>query len=464
MPPERARYLCVTTTVIGRGAWHPPCPSFGTSVATTSDQRDFVQFLGRLKETQTLLAVAEALSLRLEAPEAMRRVAREVALAFGADMVGAYARDPAGAGALLPIAGYHVPAELREWFRQTPLSVANSAKLDLAWRTRSPAWTSNATKDETWSPTVRDLPVHSALFAPTSAGQEVVGGLFLVWWKSGRVFPDAELGLVAGVAAQVGLALENRALAREMSERLLEAEIVADVAKSVTTSLDVDTVLSRVTERARELSRADIAVIGVQNEDGDSLVFRHRAGVRFQAYDALHIERGQGVAGTVWATGRPMRLADRQADPRFVVDESLRAEGLRGMLAVPIRTGGTVSGVLLVAARTARHFTDAEERALGRVAEHAALAIQNARLFAAEQASRTEAEAFGRRFRALIEHSDDGITLRDATGTIQYASPALCRRAARSSRARSPSRRPRTSCRSAGAGATACTAGWKASA
>jgi PAS domain S-box-containing protein len=156
-------------------------------------------------------------------------------------------------------------------------------------------------------------------------------------------------------------------------------------------------------------------------------MFRHRAGVRFRAYDALRIERGQGVAGTVWATGRPMRLEDRQAEPRFTLDESLRAEGLRGMLAVPIRTGGTVSGVLVVAARASRRFTDAEERALGRVAEHAALAIQNARLFAAERASRAEAETASRRFRALIEHSDDGITLRDARGKVQYASPALCR-------------------------------------
>ena len=396
-------------------------------MTTSSDQHDFVQFLGRLRETQTLLAVADALSLRLDAREAMRRVAREVALAFGADMVGAYGRDPARPQTLQVIAGYHVPDELRDWFRQTPLVVSESPALEHAWRTRSPASTSDATKDEAWLPAVRALPPHSALFVPTAAGQDVVGGLCLVWWKVGRGFSDAELGLVAGVAAQVGLALENRALAREMGERMLEAEIVADVAKSVTTSLDVDTVLRRVVERARELSRADIAVIGLQDDDGDRLIFRHRAGVRFQAYDTLRLERGQGVAGTVWATGRPMRIEDRQHEARFALDESLRIESLRGMLAVPIRTGGIVSGVLVVASRAPRRFTDAEERALGRVAEHAALAIQNARLFAAERASRAAAEAAGRRFRALIENSDDGITLRDRTGTIQYASPALCR-------------------------------------
>jgi two-component system, cell cycle sensor histidine kinase and response regulator CckA len=419
-------YLRVTMAIRDRGPWHSACPVDRVPV-TTSDRHDFVQFLGRLRETQTLLAVAEALSLRLEAPEAMRRVAREVALAFGADMVGAYSRDPATPHGLQVIAGYHVPGELRDWFRQTPIVVTESPALELAWRTRGPAWTSDATKDEAWLPAVRALPPHSALFAPTAAGQDVVGGLFLVWWKVGRGFSEAELAVVAGVAAQVGLALENRALAREMGERILEAEIVADVAKSVTTSLDVDTVLRRVVERARELARTDIAVIGLQDADGDSLIFRHRAGVRFQAYDALRIERGQGVAGTVWATGQPMRVEDRQLQPRFALDESLRTEGLRGMLAVPIRTGGIVNGVLVVGSRAARRFTDADERALGRVAEHAALAIQNARLFAAERASRAEAEAAGRRFRALIEHSHDGITLRDATGTIQYASPALCR-------------------------------------
>src|SRR5207248_11482873 len=113
----------------------------------SSDKRDFVQFIGRLKETQTLLAVAQALSLRLEAPEAMRRVAREVALAFGADMVGAYACDPTRPDALVAIAGYHVPENLRDWFGRTPMVVTNSPKLDLAWRTRSPAWTADAAKD-----------------------------------------------------------------------------------------------------------------------------------------------------------------------------------------------------------------------------------------------------------------------------------------------------------------------------
>ena len=47
-----------------------------------------------------------------------------------------------------------------------------------------------------------------------------VGGLFLVWWHRGRVFPAAEVRLVEGVAAQVGLALENADLARQTQAKL----------------------------------------------------------------------------------------------------------------------------------------------------------------------------------------------------------------------------------------------------
>src|SRR5919204_5380938 len=121
------------------GAWHHACAAKVVSMkATSDDQRDFVGFIGRLKETQTLLAVAQALSLRLDAPEAMRRVCREVAVAFGADTVGAYAPDPTDAGALLPIGGYHVPARLREWFGHTPFPIASSPALAAAWRHGTP--------------------------------------------------------------------------------------------------------------------------------------------------------------------------------------------------------------------------------------------------------------------------------------------------------------------------------------
>ena len=65
----------------------------------------------RLRETETLLAVSRALSATRDPTETMRRVAREIALALGADMVGAYLADSARES-LWPTAGYRVPPDM----------------------------------------------------------------------------------------------------------------------------------------------------------------------------------------------------------------------------------------------------------------------------------------------------------------------------------------------------------------
>ena len=129
------------------------------------DSQNFVEFIGPLKETETLLAVARSLSLGLPAAETMRLVAREVAHAFAADMVGAYSID--AAHALTPIGGYHVPKELVDWFRRTPFRIGASDALVAAAEALKPVWTMDATADPRWVPDVRVLPPHSALFAPS---------------------------------------------------------------------------------------------------------------------------------------------------------------------------------------------------------------------------------------------------------------------------------------------------------
>jgi signal transduction histidine kinase len=80
-------------------------------------------------------------------------------------------------------------------------------------------------RDRRWA-TVELLPgfpQHSALFVPTPVRNEVVGGLFVVRWGTGREPSPAELRLVQGIAAQVGLALERREA--ELTRTRLEAEL-----------------------------------------------------------------------------------------------------------------------------------------------------------------------------------------------------------------------------------------------
>src|SRR5439155_1249559 len=72
------------------------------------------------------------------------------------------------------------------------------------WRQGRAVWSSDVPNDPRFDRGwVENLPAHSVLFVPTLARGEPVGGLFLVWWHTGRVFEPAEIRLVEGVAAQV---------------------------------------------------------------------------------------------------------------------------------------------------------------------------------------------------------------------------------------------------------------------
>jgi PAS domain S-box-containing protein len=377
------------------------------------DSQTFVGFIGRLKETETLLAVARSLSLGLPAPETMRLVAREVARAFAADMVGAYTLDTAQA--LVPIGGYHVPKDLVDWFRTTPFRIAASGALRAAADSLKPVWTVDAATDPQWVPDVRVLPPHSALFAPTVSNGALVGGLFLIWWTRGRAPSQIELSLLEGVTSQVGLALELR---RQTDERLRESDVFADLVKSINTSLDLDTVLQRVSEAARDLTGGDLARITLRDADADTMAFRYWVGARYPRYDAIRIERGKGVGGVVWNTGQPRRTDNSAGDPAFTRDDLdlVRAEGVVATVVVPIRVGDTVEGLIYVDARSPRHFSEHDEAMLVRLADQAASAIHNARLY--EEMKRAH------QFLELVAaNSADIIVRMDGRGRIIYASP-----------------------------------------
>jgi len=89
------------------------------------------------------------------------------------------------------------------------------------------------------------------------------------------------------------------------------------------------------------------------------------------------------LGGKVLAEGRPIRTANYREDPDIPPDfrEVALAERFVAEIAVPIRIEKAVAGVLFVIRRTARAFSAADETILIRLADQAAIAIANARLF-----------------------------------------------------------------------------------
>jgi signal transduction histidine kinase/DNA-binding response OmpR family regulator len=209
----------------------------------------------------------------------------------------------------------------------------------------------------------------AGLMVPLVLKDEVIGVL-LVDDRDGRVFTGEEVRLTEAFADQAALALENAELYAQAERRRREAEVLAELAQTINASPDLETILKRVAEGARELCDADLARVALQEPGSDSMVFRYWAGGRVPDWQSLRIRPGQAFGG---GRGPDEGLGQ---DYRDVV----QAEGIVTDLVAPIRLRGRVEGLLFVDRRSRRAFTDREEAILTRLADHAAVAIQNARL------------------------------------------------------------------------------------
>jgi PAS domain S-box-containing protein len=239
------------------------------------------------------------------------------------------------------------------------------------------------------------------------------------------VLPDGSVRWVEGRGQLIGDGVERRMLGvclditerkageRELDDRRREAEVVAELTRSISESLDLDTVLQRVCGVARELTGGDTATIALPEDAAspmpEAMTVRSRVAPGAPEQPVRRIERGHGVGGRVMETGRPFRTDNYRTDPRFTKEyvEPAGEAGTVAALVVPIRIDGRVGGLLYVTNRTEQPFSDRDETVLLSLADHAAVAIRNARLLATQQAALAEAERANRakdEFLATLSH------------------------------------------------------------
>ena len=200
-----------------------------------------------------------------------------------------------------------------------------------------------------------------------------------------------------------------RALAQEAEARRHEAEVVAQLSRTINASLDRDAVLQAVTDAAKELLTCELTRIALWDEDREAMVYRYTVGTRFTGYPGLRLVPGKGLVGTVIVTGQPIRTDDVFDDPRSNPDYfvAARADGIVSAMVVPIQVRERLEGVIYFGRRRRRPFTEQDELIGMRLADHAGVALQNADLYQRQQQARAEAEMANRskdEFLAVLSH------------------------------------------------------------
>jgi GAF domain-containing protein/sugar diacid utilization regulator len=193
---------------------------------------------------------------------------------------------------------------------------------------------------------------------------------------------DGASGEQLARATELALRIGNTLAAH----RRREAELTAlfDTASDLARLRDPDEVLRSIVHRARMLLGADASYLTLNDEAAGKTYMRVTDGSVSALFQQLRLGMGEGLGGLVAQTARPYATSGYAADKRFrhteTIDTAVREEGLVAILGVPLSLGHKVIGVLYAADRAPREWLANEVALLSSLANHAAVALDNARL------------------------------------------------------------------------------------
>jgi signal transduction histidine kinase len=245
---------------------------------------------------------------------------------------------------------------------------------------------------------------------PMMAGESAIGAISVSRPKAGAL-TEKQIALLRTFAAQAVIAIENVRVFKELEARtgalsrsVEQLTALGEVGAAVSSTLDLETVLKTIVQRAVQLTGLDGGSIYEYDEPSQEFRLRAAENLSDEIVTVLRdtpMRSGEGVIGHAMESGEPAEIPDMMDDsyqsPRR---DTLIQAGYRALLVVPLRRDEHIVGALAVNRKSPGYFQHDVIAILKTFATQSALAIQNARLF-------REIEQKGRELQVASHHKSN---------------------------------------------------------
>jgi GAF domain-containing protein len=229
---------------------------------------------------------------------------------------------------------------------------------------------------------------HSELCVPLKVGGQIIGAINAesILFDA---FTEADERFLVTLSQQLATAIERIQLLEAERRSQEEADKLREAAAFLTTSLDLQQVFNHILSGLEDVVEYDNALVMLLYE-GELMIAATRGVQALQSLVGHHFHVVDLLFEEIQQIKRPLCLADAQKDPRFIKTESNKH--IRSWVGFPLIVRDQVLGALTIDNKQVGVYGETEMQLAQSFANQAAIAIDNARLYTAEQKAREQAE------------------------------------------------------------------------
>ena len=225
------------------------------------------------------------------------------------------------------------------------------------------------------------LGIRSAITVPMISNSEVIGVLELCSHKISAYGPREQV-ILERLAGQISSSVKNAWLHQKLHDNSQEIAIIDEIAKVITTTLNIEEVYHKFAMEIKNLVDFDHVVINLVDQEASTFTRKHLVGI---ATPGLPVGSTSPLAGTqnerVVASGKTLVRPNIADDPQFSSDFDLLQTGMVSSILVPLTSKGTVIGTIGLHSSHANAFEAREQAILERLATQIAPAVETAQLY-----------------------------------------------------------------------------------